>query len=284
MASLEDGRMAIIEVKGAILNTRQRLEDAVEQLARYRAAYEEANPTRPVITVLVTSGALSTDYRKFLLERGIDLVIDGDIINQSENLPTIHRFLEEMKGEGPSQSAPRDASEILIQELRGTSAGRDDWSAYQKLCERILEYLFCPPLGRPNYERANSERTDRRAIVLANWVADPINFWGQMRAFYGAHLVVVDAKNWVNPISKNEVLKVAHYLKSHGAGRFGMIMSRKGCDQSASICLREYWMGEEKMIIVLNDAEVEQMLTLRRSGGNPSNVIRDKIEDFRLSF
>jgi hypothetical protein len=43
-------------------------------------------------------------------------------------------------------------------------------------------------------------------------------------------------------------------------------------------------MGEQKMIVVLDDAEVEQMLTLRRSGGSPSDVIRDKIEDFRLSF
>src|SRR6266436_669634 len=56
MALLGDGRMAIIEVKGVTPNTRPRLEDAVYQLALYRDAYKEANPTRSVVLALVTPG------------------------------------------------------------------------------------------------------------------------------------------------------------------------------------------------------------------------------------
>jgi hypothetical protein len=284
VASLEDGRTAIVEVKGVTPNTRRRLEDAANQLAVYRMVYSEANPTKSVVLALVTPGTLSPEYRRFLHEAGIDQVIDGEDLHRSENLPIINMFMQAARGELPSGPEPSDPADVLVKKLREIPAGQTDWSKYQKLCERILEFLFCPPLEKPIYERSNLVRSDRRDIILPNYVTDSGDFWSQMRQLYLAHFVVVDAKNWSSPIDKGEILKIANYLQTHGAGRFGMIMSRKGADDGAGIALRETWRTDQKMIVVLDDAEVEQMLSLRGSGGNPARVIRQKIEDFRLSF
>ncbi len=38
------------------------------------------------------------------------------------------------------------------------------------------------------------------------------------------------------------------------------------------------------MIILLDDNDVEQMLIEKRDGGKPEKLIRQKIEDFRLSI
>jgi hypothetical protein len=38
------------------------------------------------------------------------------------------------------------------------------------------------------------------------------------------------------------------------------------------------------MIIMLDDADLKQMFAVQLSGGDPSDLIRQKIEDFRLSF
>jgi len=284
VAPLQDGRTAIIEVKGVTPNTRQRLEDAANQLAAYRKAYSEANPGKGTFLALVTPGTLSADYRKFLQASGIDWVIDGEELHRPENMPIINRFMEAARGGLSSGVVPADPAEIFVTELRNTPAGQADWPRYQKLCERILEFLFCPPLEKPIYERTNRLRSDRRDIILPNYVTGAGDFWSQMRSLYLAHFVVVDAKNWSSPIDKGEVLKIANYLQTHGAGRFGMIMSRNGSDTGADIALREHWRSDHKMIVVLEDAEVEQMLALRGSGGNPAHVIRQKIEDFRLSF
>jgi hypothetical protein len=281
---LEGGKIALIEVKGVTPNTRRRLEDAASQLVTYRDSYKEANPGSEVVLVLVTPGTLSEDYRRFLQKSGIDQIIDGDVIQKPENMPILERFLEAMAGPRTAQSASVDLSESLLKELREIPAGHADWSEYQKLCERILEFLFCPPLEKPIYERSNRARSDRRDIILPNYVTDPEHFWAQMRSLYQAHFVVVDAKNWSSPINKGEVLKIANYLQLHGAGRFGMIMSRKGGDSGADVALREHWRSDQKMIVILNDAEVEQMLAVRRSRGNPALLVRQKIEDFRLSF
>jgi hypothetical protein len=284
IGTFEGGGIALVEVKGVTPNTRQRLEGVANQLVSYRDAYKAANPGSKVVLVLVTPGTLSVEYRLFLMKSGIDQVIDGDVLREPENLPVIERFLEEASVSRAAGSVPVDVAGSLLGELRETPAGQADWPQYQKLCERILEFLFCPPLEKPIYERSNRGRSDRRDIILPNYITDPGHFWAQMRSLYQAHFVVVDAKNWNDPIDKGEVLKIANYLQSHGVGRFGIIMSRKGGDSGADIAWREHWRSDQKMIVILNDVEVEQMLAVRRSGGDPALLVRQKIEDFRLSF
>jgi hypothetical protein len=284
MGTLGGDRIALVEVKGVTPNTRQRLEDAANQLITYRDAYKKTNPDSEIVLALVTPGTLSVDYRQFLQESGIDQVIDADVLQRPENMPIIERFLRTASDLRAARSASTDESVSLARELRNTPAGQTDWPRYQKLCERILEFLFCPPLEKPIYERSNRARSDRRDIILPNYVTDPGHFWAQMRSLYQADFIVVDAKNWNSPIDKGEILKIANYLQSHGAGRFGIIMSRKGGDSGANIALREHWRSDRKMIVILDDTEVEQMLAVRRSRGNPAYLIRQKIEDFRLSF
>ena len=55
-------------------------------------------------------------------------------------------------------------------------------------------------------------------------------------------------------------------------------------DMSAQSTIREVWAIERKIIIVLQDNDIEQMLLTKMSGEDPAIVLRQKIEDFRLSF
>ena len=47
--------------------------------------------------------------------------------------------------------------------------------------------------------------------------------------------------------------------------------------------LREQWLVHQKLILILNDADLESML-LAKSDGRIEEVIGRKIEDFRLSM
>jgi len=101
---------------------------------------------------------------------------------------------------------------------------------------------------------------------------------------YGADYIVVDAKNYKNAVSKTQVLQIANYLKPHGAGLFGVIVSRNGVDRGGELTIREQWMANRKMIIVLTDSDMEAMLLAASSGGQPDKVIGQVIQDFRLSM
>jgi hypothetical protein len=105
-----------------------------------------------------------------------------------------------------------------------------------------------------------------------------------MREEYCAHHIVADPKNYTRSIIKDSVLQIANYLNEHGTGLFGMLLIRSGQAQSARITRKEQWILHRKMIVVLDDNDLLQMLANRDMGIDPAMVIRQKIEEFRLEF
>jgi hypothetical protein len=79
-------------------------------------------------------------------------------------------------------------------------------------------------------------------------------------------------------------LEVSHYLKKHGCGLFALLATRAGADASATHAIREHWIAEQKMILVLDDADLKRMLTLREAGADPSTVIRERLRNFIFSM
>jgi hypothetical protein len=170
----------------------------------------------------------------------------------------------------------------LIRNLQSLKPGNADWSNYQKLIGQILERLFCPPLLTPISELSDSSKVNRRDFIVPNYSED--GFWRFIRSRYNAEYIVVDAKNYSGKIKKHSVLQISNYLKRQGAGLFGIIICRKGGDFSCSQTVREIWAIERKLVVILTDDDVTKMLTEKAFGRNPEVVIRQKIEDFRLSL
>lgn len=63
-----------------------------------------------------------------------------------------------------------------------------------------------------------------------------------------------------------------------------MIIARKYNEQKIPKLLSGIWQLENKMIIILDDNDIEQMLIEKMNNREPEKIIRQKIEDFRLSI
>jgi hypothetical protein len=179
-------------------------------------------------------------------------------------------------------AASNTPEQEFIASLKACKKGKESWSEYQKLVGQILEHLFCPPLETPISELADHEGINRRDWIIPNY-ADQ-GFWNFVREKYRADYIVVDAKNYKAAISKNQVLQLANYLKIHGAGMFAMIVTRIGANNGALLTIREQWMANKKMILVVNDEDIEAMLLAKLAGGNPEKIIGQAIERLRLSM
>jgi hypothetical protein len=169
--------------------------------------------------------------------------------------------------------------------LNGIRTGgkkENEWSRYQKFVRRILEYLFGSQLSSPITEHSDHFGINRRDFILRNYAE--IGFWAHLRTRYFADYIVIDAKNYSKKVTKKEVLQIANYLKEHGAGLFGLILSRNGGDNSCYYTCREIWAMEKKLIIVLDDDDLEKMILSKEATGSPEEIIRQKIEQFRLSM
>ena len=144
----------------------------------------------------------------------------------------------------------------------------------------VLTSLFCPPLDPVAEQNSDANLANRRDFIVPNYAE--CGYWPYLRQRYRADFIVVDAKNSAKVIVKNDILQVAHYLKEKGVGLFGLIFSRCGIDESAEKHLQDIWRNENRMLVILNDCDVEQMLLNRQRGNDPCQIIIEKIQEFRL--
>lgn len=269
----------IIEVKSIPSFTRDRIFDVINYLAMCKEEFADAK------AVLAFPGEISEQYHNLLSKNNI-IVWDKNYLYQE--------FRSQIEDSEPSYISSiikyhspimkqKDKHESLIEQLKKCPAGKDNWSEYQTLVGEILEFLFCPPLSLPLSQNSDATKNNRRDFILPNYVLDN-SIWKFFRDTYKADFVVVDAKNSAKPITKQDVLQMGNYLKQDGAGTFGIIIPRKGNGPSSNISVREMWLYNHKMIVVLDDNDVEQMLLDRKNGTEPAELIRKKIEDFRLSI
>jgi hypothetical protein len=278
-AERQDGktRSVLIECKRHAFFTERRLRETIAQIEMYSArvrfdAYVLAFPGR-------IPGGLKALLDSHHIECwDIDFLKStfADQISQSGH----GYFKSLLMSVAPVDEKPPDIT--LLDRLRACEPGKKDWSEYQRVIGQTLERLFCPPLQPPLSESPDSAGINRRDFVLSNY-ADA-GFWRFMRDMYKADYVVVDAKNYKAPVGKSQVLQIANYLKPHGAGLFAIIAGRAGADRAAQLTVREQWMSQKKMIIVLDDKAMEAMLLAASSGGDPTRVIGQLIEEFRLSM
>ncbi|MEU0752636.1 hypothetical protein [Streptomyces albogriseolus] len=275
-------QILIVEVKRVSPQTNMRLEDAVAQIKHYGdLAQNGAYRGRKQRLILATPGALASNSSRMLRDSGIE-IWDGTWIAQRAAEANLLEEAAEFFAPEYFERAPQSESRSLADRLTSMASGRASWSAYQRLCRDIAEYLFCPPLRSPIWESLDGAEVNKRDFILPNYAED--GFWKFLRDKYCADFVVVDAKNYTEGIKKQEVLQIANYLTKNGTGLFALIMTRVDPAESAVLTIRDHWVTQDKMIVVLTDGDILQMLTDKSFGHDPSEVLRQKIEDFRLKI
>jgi hypothetical protein len=270
-----------IESKTQYAYTLQRSAAVVAQLQSYRSVFtKEFNQIK---LIFAFPGSLTKDVQQSFEDAGIE-VWDLEYLARRFNsaIPEIENPVLKLMLWAASKKFKTTPEQELIKQLRLCLPGRNDWAKYQKLVGSILEKLFCPPLSKPISELSDSSKVNRRDLIFPNY--NDSDFWGYLRSRYTADYIVVDAKNSKDKVKKKEALQIANYLKSYGAGLFGVIVCRNGADLGCIHTLREMWLIQQKLIIILTDNDLEQMLLAQQSKAKPEIIIQQKIEDFRLSL
>lgn len=265
----------VVECKVQSSFTASRLNNIIAELESYQKFVSQGK------LIFAFPGELSAKANLTLKDRNIEVwdltFLANTFYKEIQKVP--HPILQPMLlSKMPSiEESPEDG---LIKELKECIPGKKDWVKYQKLVGSILERLFCPPLSTPISELPDFRKINRRDFILPNYSEE--GFWAFIRTRYFADFITIDAKNLSSKIKKNHVLQIANYLKQHGLGLFGIIICRNGGDRSCIQTIREEWAIDKKLIIVLTDDDIEQMLLAKSSRGTPETIIRQKIEEFRL--
>jgi hypothetical protein len=269
----------IIEVKSFPTFTDKRLNDIISQLSAYKKHFEN-----DIKLVLAFPGTLPIADNSLLKKEKIEVWSRSFIaktfkeqIENSNHLLFQKLFYHQAIVGGVSYSR------ILIRDLKNIKKGREDWSRYQRHVRKILDYLFGKTLSSPINESSDKFGINRRDYILRNYCEN--GFWKYLREKYQADFIVIDAKNYVGKIKKNQILQIANYLKQHGTGLFAIIITRNNEEDTGSyFTRREKWITENKMIIILDDNDLEKMILANSNSNSAEEIIKQRIEDFRLEI
>ncbi len=232
------------------------------------------------ITTLVIPGKLTEQLYKLFRDNNIE-IWDREYISKNfsdEISRCFHPIFQKLFMANGNLSLKN----ILVMRLKSCKHGKQDWVIYQKLVGDIFSFLFSHELSEPIPQKSDYKAVNIRDFIIPNYCET--GFWAYIRDRYLADFIVVDAKNYTHNIKKDDVLQIANYLKSYGTGNFGIIVTRNGADYDAVSTLRNEWIDHKKLIIVLNDNDIEQMILNKLSNNNPAITIRQKIEDFRITL
>ncbi len=269
----------LIECKTYIALTSAHIHNVIAQLETYRNVYGDCRMVLAVPATLRERDLLALNEANIEVW-DLDYIVEEFSGQIQEAQPGYYKALFLAKIARPRKLA---REQELITVLAGCNPGKADWNVYQSLIGDILEFLFTPPLGKPISELADKVKANRRDFIMSNYTDR--GFWAFMREKYEADYIIVDAKNYAGKVGKAQVLQIANYLKSHGAGLFGLIISRVGGDAAGcEHTLREQWLVHRKLILVLDDDDVEEMLIAKSDGRAPEEILGQKIERFRLSM
>lgn len=171
-----------------------------------------------------------------------------------------------------------DKSAKLLENLLQIPPGRENWRQYEDICIEILNYVFIPPLLAPKIQSKSEDGLDRVDAIYPISSGDPI--WGRIQIQFKTRYVVAEFKNYINPPDQKAVESLSQYLYIPGLRSFGILCSRKKASDSALKARRRAWLDANKLIVLLCDQDMQEMLNLKANDQNPAQVIDSQIDDF----
>jgi hypothetical protein len=258
----------------------------IGEMTRMRAQHPNAR------AIFVTSSILSERARELAKIGNLDIWDRDEVLRRLAEHPDVVSIVEDVAASpGRIQDAlghlraPPTAtrSERLAAELRTLPAGREHWRQFEELGTRILTDIFSPQLGAPEVQSRTDDGLDIIDAIFP--VRGTIPPWSIVRSEYRSRFAVAEFKNYVDAIGQRQVESIAQYLWHKAFRSFGLLLSRNGYDASATLARRRAWIESNRLIVMLQDEDLIDMMRLREQGDEPFQLIDAQLEDFfrRLS-
>lgn len=187
-----------------------------------------------------------------------------------------------LKAEIFSGLAQSSQAALLRQQLVNLVPGLTTWRKYEELGVKILSYLFIPPLASPYIQSRSEDNLDIRDAIYP--IRQGSEAWDMLRSECRSRFVVAEFKNYSDAITQRKVESLQQYLFPKAMRAFGLLLTRKKPSENAIKARRRAWVEQEKLIVILSDEEIFDMLNLRESGNDPFEVIDIQLEEFFINL
>jgi hypothetical protein len=247
----------------------------------------EADSTSDIIC-LMTSGDLTSIGRHIAVGNSRIRVWDRSILNKliHQYLPLLESYFSDYSSVISTLSqeltqVEADNLEKFSRKLDNCPFGQKYFSEYEKIVTEIWQYLFSPTLGEPKSQRRTFDGVQRRDVLFKN--NRSTKFFQRLFEKFSADFIIVDAKNYEDPISSDVIDSVAKYANK-ALGRFITIVSRQGAEQATEAARVRIYRDEDTLVLVLSDTQILEMVARKGRGESPEDLIEDVLDEFLIRF
>lgn len=200
--------------------------------------------------------------------------------------------LEELAGDtamdAPSIALPAEThvkakGAAIAAILQKTPAGKSGWQAFESTCADAVKFLFGRELHRPTSQKGSRDGLHRMDLI-SRIRSEGNSFWSMIASDFSTRYVVFDAKNYEAPIGQDEIELTKKYLFKGGLRTVAVILAREGASHQAKIAAEQALREDQKLILVVNMAQLCAMLEGADAGDPPENVMFDMIDDMLMGM
>lgn len=277
-----DGARTPVEVvasRGS--STMAKVRADAERIRSYRGL--EPSLARPIIVVVSTLSAEA----KAWAESQYDVEIwDLEALRRrTAGLPDLARRLDSFVAPEvtPAPESPDPVNERLRRELTDHIATNIlTASEYEDLCMRVFIHLFDPDLYGFEKQAETTDGANRYDFICRIRHGNP--FWDGLRSDFRTKAVLFECKNYSEGITADQVYSTERYLFAGALRTVCLLTSRLPAKVSALRAAQAAMRETGKLILLLADEDLIQMLKLKTQPGAAEDYLDKRIWDFVVSL
>lgn len=170
----------------------------------------------------------------------------------------------------------------LFEELSAIQPGRANASLFEKKCTQALRYLFERDLVGWHEQHSTEDGLHRRDLVCR--ILPHAEVWQLMLVDLKSRYVVFEFKNYSEPITQSEVITTERYLYPGALRSLAIIISPKGCSDSAMKVMQGAMREHGKLLLSLTIEDLGVLLTGKDQGSDPNTFLFDRVDAFLLGL
>ena len=243
---------------------------------------EESDLSSPIIVV----GEKVTDEAKTWAQEQYSIEIwDLDyLLDAAGPFPGIlDRLHQYSKGVGQREVSSGKTNAALLRSLAGHIAENTLTPAdYESLCMSVCKDLFAPHLYGFERQTKTSDSGNRYDFICR--IQAGSSFWDNLRLDFKTRAILFECKNYNEEIGPDQVYSTERYLFSGALRTVCLLISRLGPNAGAIRAAQGAMRESGKLLILLSNADLIQMLKLKHQEGAVEEFLDKRIWDFIISL
>ncbi len=170
----------------------------------------------------------------------------------------------------------------LIAELNNIPSGKEGWAGFETKCIEILEYLFEKDLTLWDKQTRTDDGISRFDLICRIVPTD--DFWRTLVQSFNSRYVLFEFKNYNDGLPAGQIYTTERYLYPKALRGTSIVIARNGATGSALAAAKGALRESGKLLLIISENDLKEMLTLKDKGDSPSDFLSGKLDEHLISL